>query len=164
MRLLPFGTAIPEPEVLGRYGFASGVPIAIERIINLFSPLVGYAKVAENDEIDRFDADRVVEIQRYLFEHFACDESARKAALAALDEQIDQASLDASAEEGIVVTPEQMWVSDRAGVVLDKLPRLHSQIVSGQMKDCGPSLFTGRTALVLGGVLVGAYFLLGGHR
>ncbi len=163
MRLLPTGLVTPDIEVLGRYGFNPGVPVAIERIVNLYSPLVGYAKVPENDEIDRFDARRVVDIQRYLFESFSCDEPTRKAQIASLEHELEIAGDDAAAEEGIVVTAEQMWVSDRAGVILQKLPDFHGKILSGVMKPC-PSRFTARTALVLGGVFLGAYFLLGGHK
>lgn len=163
LRLLPQGLAAVELDELGRYGFAQGVPIQIERLINQYVPLVGFGKVAENDQIDATDAARVVAIQRWLFERFSCDASARTAALSNLDHELELAQLDADEEIGIHITAEMMWLSDRAGVVLDRLPRLHGQIVSGAMTPCR-SLFSGRTVLALGAVFVGAYFLFGGHR
>jgi hypothetical protein len=164
--LYPTGVAPAEPEVLGRYGFNAGVPIAIERIVNLYSPLVGYTKVPENDDIDRFDAQRVVDVQRFLFERFTCDAAQRKAQLAALEDELDLAGKDAAAEKGIVVTAEQMWVSDRAGVILSKLPDLHAKILRNELVACpgAAGVMTGRSWLLLGGVFVGAYFLFGGHK
>lgn len=142
------------PRVLGRYGFTPGAPEQLARLINAFAPVAGFASVPVDSEVSPLDAQRIVAIQRMLFTRYVCDAVDRKAALAKLETQLDTAARYAAQEIGIVVSPEQMWVSMHEQSILARLPEAHRRIASRELKPCTPGGAWAMLGLAVVGVLV----------
>jgi hypothetical protein len=151
---------IGQPKILGSYGFGDGVPQTLEDLVNQFAPILGFPQVPVDGVIDPTDATRLVQIQRALYTKYSCDSAQRSAGIAKLEAELDSAAIAAKAEQGIIVTPEQMWVSDNQNGILAKLPPVYDAITTGQIKPCG----VGSRTLLWGAVLLGGFVLFSGER
>ena len=151
------------PVTSGRYAFDEGNEALIEKLINTWAAIIGFAKVPVDGFLDTTDADRMVRVQRFIFEKFVCGGPARENALAKLEDDLDQAA-DFAREEasgtGQVVTAEQMWVSLKQDGIISKLPGVNDRVASGELKRCPEdSLFTTKNILIAG-VAIGALWMV----
>jgi len=141
--------------VTGIYGFDEGNAALIEAMVNTFAGLVGFTKVPQDGFIDTTDADRMVRVQRFIFENYICKSDARKAAVDKLEGDLDAAGVLAMEERGATVTPEQMWVSRNQDGIISKMPTIHHRISSGELKRCAAKSLVTTQNLVIGLVVVG---------
>ena len=141
-----------------RFAFDEGNERLIELLINTWAGIMGFPKVPVDGSIDTTDADRMVRIQRFVFEKFVCGADARNGALDKLDDDLDQAAVFAKEEvasSGQTLTAEQLWVALHQDGILAKLPIINQRVASGDLKPCpSASLFTARN-LVIGGAVAG---------